>query len=79
VKFYAFQIVIEKEPEDEGYSAYSPTLPGCFSNGRTIEEARRNMREAVQQHVESLLARAAEIPQGDSVLHVEELTVGVPE
>ena len=63
VKFYAFQIVIEKEPEDEGYSAYSPTLPGCFSNGRTIEEARRNMREAVQQHVESLVARAAEIPK----------------
>ena len=79
VKFYAFQIVIEKEPEDEGYSAYSPTLPGCFSNGRTIEEARRNMREAVQQHVESLVARAAEIPQGESVVHVEELTVGVPE
>ena len=79
VKFYAFQIVIEKEPEDEGYSAYSPTLPGCFSNGKTIEEARRNMRQAVQQHVESLLAHAVEIPQDDSVVHVEELTVGVPE
>ena len=38
MKFYSFQIVIEKEPEDEGYYAYSPTLPGCFSNGRTIEE-----------------------------------------
>ena len=56
VKFYSFQIVIEKEPEDEGYSAYSATLPGCFSNGKTIEEAKRNMREAVQQHVESLQA-----------------------
>jgi hypothetical protein len=31
MKFYSFQIVIEKEPEDEGYYAYSPTLPGCFS------------------------------------------------
>jgi predicted RNase H-like HicB family nuclease len=51
MRFYSFELVIEKEPEDEGYSAYSPGLPGCFSNGRTIEEARRNMREAIQQHV----------------------------
>jgi HicB_like antitoxin of bacterial toxin-antitoxin system len=45
MRFYNFEIAIEKEAEDEGYSAHSPSLPGCFSNGRTIEEARRNMRE----------------------------------
>jgi predicted RNase H-like HicB family nuclease len=44
VRFFNFEIVIEKEPEDLGYSAYSPSLPGCFSNGRTIEDAKRNMR-----------------------------------
>lgn len=27
MKFYTFEIVVEKEQEDEGYSAYSPTLP----------------------------------------------------
>jgi predicted RNase H-like HicB family nuclease len=79
VRFYSFEIVIEKEQEDEGYLAYSPTLPGCFSNGRTIEDARRNMREAIQQHLASLLARAEPIPQNDRVVHVEELAVGVPE
>jgi len=78
MKFYSFQIVIEKEAEDEGYYAYSPTLPGCFSNGKTIEEARRNMREAVEQHVQSLLKRSQKIPQDDKLVHVEELTVGVP-
>jgi len=57
VKYYCFDIVIEKEPEDEGYFAYSHALPGCFSNGRTVEETRANMREAVQLHVQSLLAR----------------------
>jgi hypothetical protein len=36
MKFYSFQIIIEKEPEDEGYFAYTPTVPGCFSNGKTI-------------------------------------------
>lgn len=37
--FYHFEIVVEKESDDVGYAAYSPTLPGCFSNGKTIEEA----------------------------------------
>ncbi len=59
MKFYSFQIVIEKEPEDEGYYAYSPTLPDCFSNGRTEEEARQNMQEAIKLHVGSLQARSA--------------------
>jgi len=78
VKFYTFEIVVEKEPEDEGYLAFRPTLPGCFSNGNTIEDARRNMREAVQQHIESLLAHGQPIPQNENLVHVEELTVGVP-
>jgi len=79
MKFYSFQIVIEKEPEDEGYYAYSPTLPGCFSNGRTIEEAKRNIREAIEQHLASLLAHSQAVPQAENLVHVEELTVGMPE
>ena len=79
MKFYSFEIVIEKEPEDGGYLAYSPTLPGCFSNGATIEEAKRNIREAVQQHVASLKLHGQPIGQQERLVHVEELTVGVPE
>lgn len=78
MKFYSFQIVIEKEPEDAGYYAYSPTLPGCFSNGLTIEEAKRNIREAIEQHLAVLLERSEPIPQSERIVHVEELAVGVP-
>jgi antitoxin HicB len=78
MRFYNFEIVIEKEPEDEGYSAYSPSLPGCFSNGRTIEDARRNIREAIQQHVAALLAHGEPVPQTERLVHVEELSIGVP-
>jgi predicted RNase H-like HicB family nuclease len=38
-----------------------PSLPGCFSNGRTTLEAKRNMREAIQQHVAALLAHGAPV------------------
>lgn len=63
MRFYTFEIVIEKEEDDPGYFAYSPTLPGCFSNGTTIEEARQNMRAALQQHVAALEAHACD-PSG---------------
>jgi predicted RNase H-like HicB family nuclease len=54
MKYYTFEVVIEKEDEGKGYYAYSPTLPGCFSNGLTIEDCRRNIREAIELHIESL-------------------------
>ncbi len=63
MKFYDFEIVIEKEPEDEGYFAYSPSLPGCFSNGITIEEARHNIRVAIQQHIGVLQEYGQPVPQ----------------
>ena len=62
MRFYSFPILIEGEAEDQGYFAYSPNLPGCFSNGRTIEEARRNIREAIEQHLASLLAHSQPVP-----------------
>ena len=78
MKYYSFEILIEKEPEDEGYYAYNPTMPGCFGSGKMIEEAKRDMRVAISQHVEVLLARGQPIPQNEHLVHVEELTVGVP-
>jgi len=62
VKYSTFEIVIEKEQDDDGYLAYSPTLPGCFSNGKTIKDARRNIREAIKLHIESLLSHGQPIP-----------------
>jgi predicted RNase H-like HicB family nuclease len=79
MKFFSFQIVIEKEPEDNGYLAYSPSLPGCFSNGMTIEETTRNIREAIEQHLASLIDHGRPIPQDERLVHVEQLSVGVPE
>jgi predicted RNase H-like HicB family nuclease len=73
MRFHNLAIVIEKEPEE-----YSPSQPGCFSNGRTIEEARRNMREAMEQHVAALLAQREPVPQNERLVHVEELSIGVP-
>jgi predicted RNase H-like HicB family nuclease len=78
MQYFTFGIAIEKEAEGEGYSAYSLSLPGCFSNGRTVKEAKGNIRDAIQQHLQSLLAHGQPIPQSERRVHVDELTVGVP-
>lgn len=78
MRFYNFEIVIEKEADDAGYLAWSPSLPGCVSDGPTIEETKRRMREAVTQHVATLLAHGEPVPQNERLVHVEELSIGIP-
>src|SRR5579864_3651903 len=41
------------EPSDEGgFTVHVPALPGCISEGDTLEEARRNIREAIELYLE---------------------------
>jgi len=63
IRFYDFTILIEQGEDGGGYYAYSPDLPGCYSNGLTIEETRSNMREAIQLHIETLLENQELVPQ----------------
>ncbi len=54
----AFTAVFKKVPE--GYIAFVEELSGANSQGATLEEARENLREAVQLVVESNRALARE-------------------
>jgi predicted RNase H-like HicB family nuclease len=56
-----YLIVIEQTKTE--YSSYSPDLPGCISTGHTREEVERNMREAIEFHLEGLRLEGMEIPK----------------
>jgi predicted RNase H-like HicB family nuclease len=56
-----YSIVIEQT--ESGYSSYSPDLPGCVSTGRTREEAERNMREAIEFHIDGLKEDGYLVPE----------------
>ena len=56
-----FLMVIE--PTETGFSAYSPDVPGCVSTGATREEIERNMREAIELHLEGLRAEGYPVPE----------------
>ncbi len=41
------------EPSDEGgYTVYVPSLPGCISEGETVQESLENIREAIKLYLE---------------------------
>jgi predicted RNase H-like HicB family nuclease len=49
-----FKIILEEDEEVGGFIASCPGLPGCFSQGDTVEEAIENIKEAIQACLESL-------------------------
>jgi len=57
-------------PSDEGYAVSAPSLPGCWSQGATQEEALANIAEAVREYLD------AEVEQPDGV-EVREIEVAV--
>lgn len=44
--------VMLEASEDGGYTVYVPSLPGCISEGDTVEEALQNIREAIELYLE---------------------------
>jgi predicted RNase H-like HicB family nuclease len=46
-----------------GYVALVPALPGCHSQGESLEEAENNIKEAVEVYLESLISHGEPIPE----------------
>ena len=59
-----YAIVIEKAASN--YSAYVPDLPGCVATGSTVEETEREIREAIELHLEGLRAENLPVPDASS-------------
>ena len=45
------------QESEEGYSVSCPGLPGCWSQGKTEEEALENIRDAIQEYLAAINAR----------------------
>jgi predicted RNase H-like HicB family nuclease len=57
----SFAVIFEPN-ELGGYNAAVPALPTCLSQGHTLAETERNVREAIELHLEAMLERGEEIP-----------------
>jgi predicted RNase H-like HicB family nuclease len=63
--------VIEKA-NDGSYSAYVPDLPGCTTSGDTVDEVKRNIKDAVTSYIDSLREHSEPVPAPSSMVDVIE-------
>ena len=68
MKIYDFKVLIEPDEEAGGYVVTCPSLPGCYSQGDTIEEALTNIKEAILLCLEDLQEQQIPIPDVSKVL-----------
>lgn len=57
-----YTVVVEPD-EGGGFYVTVPTLPGCFTQGRTVEECRERAVEAIETHIAGLRADGEEVPE----------------
>ena len=48
-------MVVINASEEGGYHVWCPSLPGCHSQGETLQAAKKNIVEAIQCHMESMI------------------------
>ena len=63
-----YQIILRPEPEG-GFTVTVPALPGCVTWGKTVKQARRMARDAIEAYLASLMKHGEAIPSDDDVLN----------
>lgn len=56
-----YRVILEPN-EDGGFTVTVPDLPGCITEGDTIEKALKNAKEAIEGHLEALVSLGKAIP-----------------
>ena len=62
---HRFLIMIEKT--EDNYSTYSHDLTGCIATDTTVEEAKKNMHEAIEMHVKGMKEDNIQIQESHSI------------
>jgi len=60
-KMRKYAVVFEKAPQN--WAAYVPDLPGCIATGRTLEETRRLIAEAIEFYIEGMRRHGEAVPE----------------
>jgi antitoxin HicB len=68
-----YTVILTPDQEEGGYTVRVPALPGCNTQGETLEEALANAREAIELYLEDLRASGEPIPEdtGEQAVRVD--------
>jgi predicted RNase H-like HicB family nuclease len=61
--------VVVHDAEEGGYWAEVPALPGCYSQGETVDEALENVKEAIALYLETLREEGGRVPRDDEIVY----------
>jgi predicted RNase H-like HicB family nuclease len=67
-----YAVIIEQA--EGNWAAYVPDLPGCIATGDTLEQAERNIREAIEGRLRALMEFGEPVPQPTSLAREIEIT-----
>ena len=70
-----YAVVIEKA--ENNWAAYVPDLPGCITTGKTIADTKRNIREAMELHLEAMREIGEPIPEPSTEIEFVDLSAVV--
>lgn len=73
-----FAVILTPDLEDGGYTAECPAIPGCISEGDSVEETLCNIKEAIEGCLETLAAQQQPVPVNGDVI-VATVEVDTPE
>ena len=60
---YKYEVIVWWSEKDQTYIAEVPELPGCMSDGKTYEEALKNIQLIISEWIETANKIGREIPQ----------------
>ncbi|MCX6789135.1 MAG: type II toxin-antitoxin system HicB family antitoxin [Candidatus Gribaldobacteria bacterium] len=69
MKNYTFRVIIEPD-EKNTFHGFVPSLPGCHTWGYSIDETRKNLKEAIKCHIQGLLKDKQSIPRADEAMEL---------
>ena len=63
-----YSIVVDPDPEG-GFTVTVPSLPGCITQGETLEDCVANAQEAIALYIEDLVASGEPVPEETAILN----------
>ena len=73
-EMHTYSIVLEPDTQS-GFTVTVPALPGCVTEGETVDQCVVNAREAIELYLEDLLATGGEPPDEKAAPQVLRVTV----
>ena len=60
---YKYEVIVWWSEKDQAYIAEAPELPGCMSDGKTYEEALKNIQVIISEWIETAKKIEREVPR----------------